>query len=398
MSHTHHHSGIGTSARNRIRRITGSQVQRLLSKLDIIGPHLRISSLPLQELTSESDLSPGEVCKDSKGGGGGGKHVLQESSIINHLRRIGAVSNEGGRVTGSVTAIELGAGTGRLSERLQRVTNSAFNHVMVDRQDFTPSQCRDGAMKHRAKQKAKSQAGNDAEIPSIRRIVGDIAFFDIDTSCCHDDADAGVHEGFCFFLSKHLCGPACDLAIGSLERISSAGGRCRPPFAFATCCHYLCTYESFAGKEYWERIGLNEEDFEVAVAASQWYSLKRNGTSSGGGSGITNDRAWQSKDTCSHAKDECSERPVPDFLSRIDNAAAALRAHTMPPPSMPSEEFERTFGREDKARLGGNIKRVLDIARAAKLQELGYGAELVVYTTQSIENRLLVGRFREEKQ
>jgi hypothetical protein len=63
---------------------------------------------------------------------------------------------------------------------------------------------------------------------------------------------------------------------------------------------------------------------------------------------------------------------------------------------MPSGEFERTFSREDKAKLGNNVKRILDMTRVAKLHELGYKAELVLYTTKSIENRLLVGSIIEE--
>ena len=81
---SHPQDEIGKSARNRIHSISGEQVQRLLSKLDAILPHL--PPLPLKELISQSDFTPGEV----SGGIGGGKHVLQECSILGHLRRIGA--------------------------------------------------------------------------------------------------------------------------------------------------------------------------------------------------------------------------------------------------------------------------------------------------------------------
>ena len=179
-------------------------------------------------------------------------------------------------------------------------------------------------------------------------------------------------------MSKHLCGPACDLAIAALggEDVPYGLG---PPFAFATCCHYLCTWESFAGREYWIRLGFDEEDFEVAVAASQWYSLK------GGKSRNANEQNM-SNSTSKHFSQK-------DLSAIIDEAGVAVDSEDMLRPSISSEEFERTFSREEKAKLGGMVKRLLDLLRIAKLQELGYAdAELVLYTTRSIENRLLVGR------
>lgn len=78
----------------------------------------------------------------------------------------------------------------------------------------------------------------------------------------------------------------------------------------------------------------------------------------------------------------------------IDDAGEVLRNldEDALRPGMPSKEFEQTFAREEKAKLGGIVKRLLDLSRVARLQELGYKAEVVLYTTRSIENRLLVGR------
>eukprot|EP00562_Extubocellulus_spinifer_P000517 CAMPEP_0178481778 /NCGR_PEP_ID=MMETSP0696-20121128/6390_1 /TAXON_ID=265572 /ORGANISM="Extubocellulus spinifer, Strain CCMP396" /LENGTH=386 /DNA_ID=CAMNT_0020109267 /DNA_START=49 /DNA_END=1206 /DNA_ORIENTATION=- len=381
-NHNHHHQqkgvlGLGKSAPRRIHEITGSQVQSLLAKLQVLYHHLpHLANLPLQELTSSEDYTAGEVL-------GGGKHVLQESSILCHLRRVGALDvaddpdpdPDAISAATPLTAIEFGAGTGRLSERLQRSSrHRPTNHVLIDRQDFSPSQCRDGAMRNRA---------NDGE--SILRIVGDIAEFDISKYCRRPDTGTNERRdtcAVCLCMSKHLCGPACDLAIATLGRVAPPSQR--PPFAFATCCHYLCTWDSFAGRDYWVRLGLTEEDFEVAITASQWYSLK--GTSN-------------------HIDDSCVEEDVsasvigslsrPDIQLTLGKAGAALEEYASQehsPPSISSEDFELTFSRGEKAKLGCTIKRLLDLTRAAKLQELGYDTELVKYTTWSIENRLLVGR------
>lgn len=261
-----------------------------------------------------------------------------------------------------------------------------MRHILIDRQEFAPSQCRDGAMRNRA-------ADNSNGKSSVERITGDIADFQLGEYCTNianvsNDANGNSFESAtcnCFCISKHLCGPACDLAIAALGG-DDVPSHSRPPFAFATCCHYLCTWESFAGKVYWLRLGLTEEDFEVAVAASQWYSMK-------GGKKKKNQHVEDvTEETCHGlAGEEISQN---DVISIFDDAGEVLRNLDGDAlrPSVPSKEFEQTFAREEKVKLGGIVKRLLDLSRVARLQELGYKAELVLYTTRSIENRLLVGR------
>ena len=396
---SHHHSGgdnrpakpLGKSARNRIHGITGAQVQRLLLKLDVISPRLPfLSSLPMQELTSPRDYMPGQVATGSGGGevstenAGMGRHVLQESSILGHLRRIGAFGNVNDdelshQQQKQHIAIEFGAGTGRLSERLQRCTKQGMRHILIDRQEFAQNQCRDGAVRNRSADNSES---------SVERITGDIADFHLGEYCTNiaDGSNGNSSESAtcnCFCISKHLCGPACDLAISALGG-DDVPSHSRPPFAFATCCHYLCTWESFAGNEYWLRLGLTEEDFEVAVAASQWYSMKRG-----------EKKQQHEKDVADLCNDSArGEISQKDLISMIDDAGEVLRNldEDALRPAMPSKEFEQTFAREEKAKLGGIVKRLLDLSRVARLQELGYKAEVVLYTKRSIENRLLVGR------
>ena len=345
---------IGKTACNRIHNITGTQVQNLIAKLDSISPFLP-SHLPVQQLISETDYMPGEV------NGGGGKHVLQECSILGHLRRIGAYSNETPEQStdesiGRTTAIEIGAGTGRLSERLQRVTSDEMVHVMIDRQEFHPSQCRDIRMRKRA---------NDSK--TIQRVVIDVADLDLSDYC---------KQSTCFCMSKHLCGPASDLAIAALEHIVPSSSR--PPFAFATCCHYLCTFDAFAGKQYWIKLGLTEEDFEVAVAVSQWYSLKRKNEVESNVESSTN----RSEDNVYIDNQKMIENAINSDMVLAQKISSDL---------IPSDEFERTFTSENKSKLGERVKLLFDMLRVTKLQELDYKAELVLYTNRSIENRLLVG-------
>ena len=357
--HIPHQTSIGISARNRIDNITGTQVQQLLVKLDIIKSFLP-STFPLQQLVSAQDYTSGEVNNIR---GGSGKHVLQECSILGHLRRIGAFGandhHRNSNFNRPLIAIEIGAGTGRLSERLQRVSQESIRHVMIDRVQFAPTQCRDGKMRKLAR-----------DTTSVSRVVEDIAYLDLGKYC--------DGQSRCFCMSKHLCGPACDLAILAMERVTPPSRR--PPLAFATCCHYLCTFDEFAGKEYWIQLGLTVDDFEVAAAVSQWYSLKKKS-------------AYDTVDERLN-DNNCDSARCTDYETCINNAALAPRQIPFPASegNISSKEFERNFSTEDKSKLGHDIKCLMDILRVAKLQELGYEAEIVLYTDRSIENRLLAGK------
>jgi hypothetical protein len=360
-----HQEGIGSSARTRIHDITGEQVQALLAKLDVLWETL---PLPLrqEELLSPEFYTPGEAA--------GGKHVLQEASILGHLKRIGALNDDATR------AIELGAGTARLSDRLSRV--ALMDHVLIDRQEFSPVSCRDRQLLARL---AKQHSTHIVE-----RVTADIASLDLDKYLAPK----------CLCLSKHLCGPACDLAIGSLERVSPPSRR--PPCAIATCCHYLCTWETFSGKKFWETMGLTEEDFVVVVAASQWASVNKKQKKT---TPLDNDKKDVEEPSKKKLKNgmETDTKPLDNttttttcWLADLDeiantaksrlgsNSKATARA------MISSEEFERTFSRTEKSTLGWKLKQLLDLCRAARLQELGYKVDLVVYTTRSLEDRLLV--------
>jgi tRNA:m4X modification enzyme len=365
-----HQEGIGSSARTRMHDITGEQVQALLAKLDVLWETL---PLPLrqEELLSTAFYTPGEAA--------GGKHVLQEASILGHLKRIGALTDD------TTRAIELGAGTARLSDRLGKFLS--VDHVLIDRQEFSPISCRD---RHLCARLAKQRSTH-----TVERVTTDIALLDLDKYLTTQN---------CLCLSKHLCGPACDLAIGSLERVSPPLRR--PPCAIATCCHYLCTWETFSGKKFWGTMGLTEEDFVVAVAASQWASVdkkqKKTTPPDNDKEDVVEEPSKKKKklkngmETDTKPLDTTTTTTTTCWLADLDEIAKTAKScldsdsKATTRAMIPSEEFERTFSRAEKSALGWKLKQLLDLCRAARLQELGYNVDLVVYTTRSLEDRLLV--------
>ena len=423
-------AGTGRAAPSRITAATGIEVQRLRWKLDLVLQAL--PPLPLEEL-----LDDGQATKTSRRRPGqvGGKHWQQEVSIVGHLARIGGLSDP------TTVAVELGAGTARLSERLQQMTGARFSHVLVDRQQFKGRACSDHAMRKRA---SPSGQPSDAPPDAVVRLVKDIAAFDF----------AADRRQLC--ISKHLCGPACDLAVEALRR---APPHRRPPCCLATCCHYLCRWDDFSGRPFWEACGLDEEEFRVAVATSQWACMQpepepcaapnqeaapqesqwtcmlpkldvSDGTAAlpvatmlASAEATASTKATASAEAAALAKAAASgvgvqgdaslpnlgaisepsrwlpdlgaisepSRWLPDLFELARSARMRLISGPPPPAFMDSAEFERTFPRNEKIRLGRHVKCMLDYSRAAALQrELGYSVRLVRYTTRSVEDRLLV--------
>jgi Methyltransferase TRM13 len=255
-------------------------------------------------------------------------------------------------------------------------------------------------------------------------------------------------------LSKHLCGPACDLAIASLGRVQPR--ELRPSHVVvATCCHYLCTWDSFAGTRFWTTLGLTRHDFEIAVTCSQWASLKQqqeekkrvvdletttvvpsqppqqqrqqqlssdttnpppqvpfntwsNGTTSSDGCESRQNMTTQGKNNSSNtgSTNQGGSSSFSNLMERATKAGEALAALQSHPKvssaiSIPSKQFEQTFSRAQKICFGQQLKQLLDLARIASLQSMmigneketsdGYShVELVRYTTRSVEDRLLV--------
>ena len=410
-------AGTGRAAPSRITAATGIEVQRLRWKLDLVLQAL--PPLPLEEL-----LDDGQATKTSRRRPGqvGGKHWQQEVSIVGHLARIGGLSDP------TTVAVELGAGTARLSERLQQMTGARFSHVLVDRQQFKGRACSDHAMRKRA---SPSGQPSDAPPDAVVRLVKDIAAFDF----------AADRRQLC--ISKHLCGPACDLAVEALRR---APPHRRPPCCLATCCHYLCRWDDFSGRPFWEACGLDEEEFRAAVATSQWACMQpepepcaapnqeaapqesqwtcmlpkldvSDGTAAlpvatmlASAEATASTKATASAEAAALAKAAASSvgmqgdaslpnlgaisepsRWLPDLFELARSARMRLISGPPPPAFMDSAEFERTFPRKEKIRLGRHVKCMLDYSRAAALQrELGYSVRLVRYTTRSVEDRLLV--------
>jgi hypothetical protein len=152
-------------------------------------------------------------------------------------------------------------------------------------------------------------------------------------------------------------------------------------------------------------MGLTEEDFVVAVAASQWASVDKKQKKTTPPDNDKEDVVEEPSKKKKKLKNgmETDTKPLDTttttttcWLADLDEIAKTAKScldsdsKATTRAMIPSEEFERTFSRAEKSALGWKLKQLLDLCRAARLQELGYNVDLVVYTTRSLEDRLLV--------
>lgn len=298
----------------------------MIAKLVRAAPFLPFSNIedvPLRDLSSHSIQNSSS------------KHIKQLESLTSHIQQAGLCAS------GNVFC-ELGCGTAKLSEQVCIKTKGDSSHFLIDRKKFSNTRVRDGSMKAMTK--------NSHQTVRLRLDIGSIQSL---ASTCGVDPERKSLVA----ISKHLCGSAADLSI-------QCCAPCNTPMAIATCCHYICDWDSFMGKTFVTSLGFTKRDFQVLTIVSQWASLDK---ASKAVTTPSEDKGWM----------EFSDLPQ---LSTLFNHDCVVE----------SSEFERTFSRKAKTDLGKRCKLFLDTARAYSLKEMGYRVKLVRYTTMSIEDRLLI--------
>jgi tRNA:m4X modification enzyme len=312
-----------------VSTVRGDEVQYLIAKMDRAAhllPFPNALDVPLQDRSTTR-----VVCATSTQAPP--KHITQIESLGNHLL-------DANLCQPGTTFCELGCGTAKLSDHVSHMLNGNSSHVLIDRQSFSKTRLRDGAIAARAK-----------GMRNVRRLTMDIGdIHDLTSSCGAENV---------VVISKHLCGSAADLSIRCCSRS-------RTPMAVATCCHYLCTWEQFSNTQFFETLGFTKRDFQVLTIVSQWASMGQQ----------TECITTASNDTSTQWTTLPTLEPLPSTI--------------FPEHCIDSKEFEKSFSRRDKSILGKRCKVFLDTARAYKLQELGYLVKLVRYTQMSIEDHLLL--------
>jgi tRNA:m4X modification enzyme len=320
-----------------ISRVSGEEVQYLLAKLDraaCLLPYSYPLDIPLHDLsrrhTDDTNAPP--------------KHIKQLESLVEHLKAVNLCQP-------GATFCELGSGVGKLSDHISIALNGVCSHILIDRKQFGHTRLRDRAIAARCRPPYH-----------IKRLTMDIAELESLQSVCE------IKEELPVAVSKHLCGPAADLSIDCCRQTGI-------PLAVATCCHYLCSWESFSGREFFESLGFTENDFKVLTTASQWATMKRS----------TNNT--ENAELTNNVNDDLDSGGgwLPS-LSEFPRLPLQIELKDL----VDSQVFEEMFPREAKIILGKRCKLLVDLARAKHLQARGYRVKLVRYTTLSAEDHLLI--------
>jgi tRNA:m4X modification enzyme len=186
---------------------------------------------------------------------GGPRHVLQQASLLGHVRRIGAFQT----TTKRRRLIELGAGRG-MSGLIMAAASSgsgvSTDLILVERsgsrgkadkilRTFTPKE---------------TTYPFDLKAVSWQRVQCDIVHVDLASLLNHprdNDAHPMSEDSTdeLVVVAKHLCGVGSDLALKSLYPIRSRVTAC----IFATCCHGVCSWNGYVGRDYLRKAVQTEE-------------------------------------------------------------------------------------------------------------------------------------------
>ena len=247
------------------------------------------------------------------------RHYAQFAAIVTAMKQYGLVH---ATPTNSPVYVEFGAGRGYLSHFLSDTCEN-LDIILLERR----------AYRFKAERSMRERAG------SILRLQ-----VDIKDVVLHGLERLNSREFIGF--GKHLCGAATDYALRACFSPPSANfgkERLAKGFAVATCCHHLCSWDSYINRPFLVQMGFDLNEFHLLTKISSWATL------SDAHGGVYRNQTG-------HSNCELALRPV------------------------------------EKLMLGRRAKLILDEGRVRWLLSLGLKAKLLTYVDASVspENILLL--------
>ena len=185
------------------------------------------------------------------------KNILQQISMFENIKNI-LIKEKIDLNLNKNLFVELGCGSAELSKTFQ-IANKNSSFILIDRMKYTSKNKFDNFI--------KNNLINDNFL--IREEI-DIKNMNINKYLNEKNIQN------VFFISKHLCGNACDL---SLEKIIDFKEKINKKInifiCIATCCHYLLNNENYINFNYIKNeLNINSEDFNFLCRFSSWGTLK----------------------------------------------------------------------------------------------------------------------------
>ena len=276
------------------------------------SPNKSNTSIPLMDLSApEFEAGFRSAITEYRIKSGGPRHIHQQASMIGHLRRIGvmeplcrSISSDGaatnsqnetntGEITSSTenddvqennqttvrTILEMGAGRGMTGLVMAGV--SAVHHpkiqthlTMIER----------SASRSRAEKFLRKVQQYETSFPTTtqymnlshvqwNRIQCDLSHVNIETALLStmggpmddaNDGQQGTRRHDLVIVAKHLCGVGTDLALKSLEPIRQSV----TAVIMSTCCHGVCNWNDYVGRDYLLKAILNHNDTTVTTSSN----------------------------------------------------------------------------------------------------------------------------------
>ena len=223
-------------------------------------------SIPMQDF-SQPEMEAGlpQAVEAYRIKSGGQRHLIQQASLIGHLRKIGVLPglDQPRTISDDITFLELGAGRGMLGLVAAGVACASI-----------PATVRLALVE---------RAGSRSKADTVLRTIRDIS--DIPTTTMHymklkslewsrlqcdlshvhmptvinqftsetnknaeklQNEQGKSSKQKVVVIAKHLCGAGTDLALKSLRDIRSQLDAC----VMATCCHGVCSWSEYVGREH----------------------------------------------------------------------------------------------------------------------------------------------------
>uniref|UniRef100_A0A7I4YVU1 tRNA:m(4)X modification enzyme TRM13 n=1 Tax=Haemonchus contortus TaxID=6289 RepID=A0A7I4YVU1_HAECO len=283
------------------------------------------------------------------------KHLVQLSSIIGHLLRVGLLRNDS-----STCTIELGAGKAQLTYWLtKRAPLSKF--LLIDRSG--------------ARNKFDNKALQENPSLNIKRLRCSIEHLNLaELEMLKDVSSCAV--------CKHFCGSATDAGIRCLSN-GIRSGVVLDGFVLVPCCHHKSRYSEYSGREFLAQWNMDSEsDFAALRHIATWAVC--------GFSKVQGNRETHTQDQFA---DQCDGDVVAEDSGSI-HTEHQLDIGTTADQGHGSDDAELTpWSPMWKEEMGRRAKVLLEMGRAQHLASLGFTTQVIEYVPRSVspENLLILG-------
>jgi tRNA:m4X modification enzyme len=328
----------------------------------------------------------------------GGKHAVQQASILGHLAKINSLKKED-------VYVEFGAGKGELTYYVRKAVGDPSTYVLIDRRNFRMKFDREN--KNKKKGKKENAENNEESSTSIATTPNETS---TETVATEDEKSLTIqkrlymdikdlclaklsllHHKKLVAVSKHLCGCATDLTLKCLVNYTDTVPNSVKSIFIALCCHQICNYGMYCNPDYLTHYGFNQEDFEKICVLTTWATCGKRVSKSEKTGGGENEKESKADDDDDEEEEE--EEEEDDDEEKAKKELLKKSELEEDGNDNPNEPHWSGMSFDDRTVFGRKCKRFLDMGRVQFLRAHGYqNVRLVHYVTQkySLENCALI--------